>query len=156
MSPAFTKPERSLRSEFLSFLAAMLVPFGIMSVFPYKAVGYNFSPKKEVTRSFASLVFLSEEEEREAIRRARSTWQTSNLSEKGVEIDLSLENLPELDTSVTIEDPIVHVSSRSFSSTLSNVPIILPSLAAETPKKVKMAPVENEKFFGDNDLLKLK
>lgn len=152
----FAKPERSFRSEFLSFLAAMLVPFGIMSVFPYKAVGHKFSSREESPKSFASLVFLSEEEESDAIRRARSTWQTSSPNEKGVQIDLSLESLPELDTSVTIENPIIHINSRAFSSTLKDVPIVLPSLAAEAPKKVKLPPAESEKFFDYDDLMKLK
>lgn len=156
MIPEFAKPERSFRSEFLSFLAAMLVPFGIMSVFPYKVIGHRFSSKKEVPKSFAALVFLDEEEEMEAIRRARSTWQTSSPNEKGLQIDLSLESLPELDTSVTIENPIIHVNSRTFSSTLKDVPIVLPSLAAETPEKVKMIPAESEKYFDYDDLMKLK
>lgn len=156
MIPGFAKPERSLRSELLSFLAVMLVPFGIIGVFPYKAIGHKFAPTKESPKSFAALVFLSDEEELEAIRRARNTWQTSSPYEKGVQIDLSLEGLPELDTSVTIENPVIHVNSRAFSSTLKDVPIVLPSLAAETPKKVKMIPAENKKFFDYDDLMKLK
>lgn len=156
MKVDFTRPEKTIRSELVSLLAVALVPFGIMSVFPFRAVGYSCKDNVQPSKSFASIVFLSEEEEIEAIGRARSAWQTAELGVKGPEIDLSMEILPEIDTTAVLDNPIVHVRNRLSSASLGNVPLKLPSLAAEAPEKVEIAPIVSEKFFSDEDLMKLK
>lgn len=156
MRTDFASPERSLRSELLSLLAVVLVPVGIISVFPYRAINYTFKPSKVEIEPFASLVFLSEEEEIEAIERARSAWQTTGTATKAVEIDLSMENLPEFDNSAILESPIIHVRERLYTDSLEHVPLSLPSLAAELPEKIEISAPANEKFFSDQDLLNLK
>lgn len=156
MSSKFARPERSIRSELITLFAISLVPLGIMSVFPYRAIGYKFKQIDDKPRAFASLVFLSEEQEEAAIQRARSAWQTSNASEKGFEIDLSMESLPELGNSTVLETPLVHQKFRPMASSLEYVPLALPSLAAETPNKAEAAPIVSEKYFNDEDLMQLK
>lgn len=156
MRPVFAKPERSLRSEIFSLLAVVLVSLGIISVFPYKAIGHKFKAAENASKAFASLVFLSEDEEQEAIQRARSAWQTSNANVRGLEIDLSMENLPEFESLTVLENPIVHSRVRKYASSPAQIPIELPSLAAEAPMKVESSPIISEKFFSDEDLMKLK
>lgn len=156
MRPSFTRPERNLRSELLSLLAVALVPFGIMFVFPYQAVGHSVKLAADNTEAFASIVFLTEEEETEAIQRARSAWQSADASTRGKEIDLSLESLPELSSSAVLDSPVIHVRQRPASASLAHVPITLPSLAAEAPSKAKTSTLMQEKFFDDKDLMKLK
>lgn len=156
MRPEFSRPERTVKSELLSLLMILLVLLGVASVFPYRAIGYKFHIVDLAPKTFASLVFLSEEEEAEAIQRARSAWQTSHISERGLGIDLSMESLPELETTSVIENPVVHLRPRAIGGSLGNVPIVLPSLASEAPDKVDVSPIANEKYFSDEDLMKLK
>lgn len=156
MSLKFTRPERTIRSEMLSLFSVLLVPIGIAIVFPYRAVGHSFTVSGKESRAFASLVFLTEEQEIEAIQRARSAWQTSDEKINGSEIDLLMERLPELDASVIMENPVVHSPARSISNSLNNVPLALPSLAAESPTKIEPSTIVGEKYFDDNDLMKLK
>lgn len=152
----FTRPERTLRSEMLSLFAVLLVPIGIAIVFPYRAIGHSFAVNWKESHAFASLVFLTEEQEIEAIQRARSAWQTSDDKLKGAEIDLLMERLPELDTLVIMENPIVHSPDRLIGNSLNNVPLILPSLASEPPTKVEPSSLASEKYFNDEDLMQLK
>lgn len=156
MRPDFTRPERPLRSELLSLLAVALVPFGIMSVFPYKMIHYSCKSREKEPIPFASFVFLTEEKELEAVQRARSAWQTATGESRGVEIDLSLESLPELGSSMAMEIPVIHSHSQINTSSLYNLPLVLPSLAEKTPAKVEATPRIGEKFFTDDDLMKLK
>lgn len=156
MKSKFARPERSIKSEMLSLLAVLLVPMGIMSVFPYNAIGHRFMRVNQQSHAFASLVFLDDAQEGEAIQRARSAWQTSNANEKGFEIDLSMESLPELGNPTVLETPIIHSQPRQFDSALENVLLILPSLAAKEPEKVEASPVVTEKYFTEEDLMNLK
>lgn len=140
----------------LSLLAVALVPFGIMSVFPYRMVNYSCKTQEKEPTPLASFVFLTEEKEFEAVQRARSAWQTAAAELKGLEIDLSLENLPELGSSMAIEIPVVHSQLQFNPASLSKLPLVLPSLAETPPAKVQSVPVVNEKYFNDDDLMKLK
>lgn len=140
----------------MSLLSVALVPCGIMSVFPFHAVGYAFKDEARPSKEFASIVFLTEAEEIDAIQRARSAWQSAGIGERGLEIDLSMEILPEIDTTAVLENPIIHVRNRVSAASLGNVPLKLPSLAAPSPRKVEIAPIVSEKFFSDDDLMKLK
>lgn len=156
MKASFSKPQRSIKSELFTLLAVSLVPLGIILVFPYKAIGFNFKAKESTFAPFASLVFLTEAEEIEAIERARNTWQTSSVSAKVAEIDLSLENLPEFENAAVLENPIIHVRERSAAADLERIDLALPSIAASAPEKIEASPIESEKFFKDEDLMKLK
>lgn len=156
MRSKFARPERTLRSELLSLLAVALVPLGIMSVFPYRAAMHKFKLSEKEPQAFASLVFLSDEQEAETIQRARSAWQTSSVTVKGLEIDLAMESLPELGSTTIMDAPVIHAHSRSYASSLAQVPLSLPSLAAEMPERFEAAPIVSEKYFKDEDLMKLK
>lgn len=156
MRPDFTRPERPLRSELLSLLAVALVPLGIMSVFPYNAIHHSCNRLEKEQVPIVSFVFLTEEKEFEAVQRARSAWQTASAELKGLEIDLSLESLPEIGMSMAMEVPVVHNHSQLNTSSLNNMPLVLPSLAEKTPDKVKPAPVTSDKLFSYEDLMKLK
>lgn len=156
MTADFAKPQRSIKSEIFALLAVSLVPIGIISVFPYKSVGHTFKSNEREARAFASFVFLTEAEEAEAIERARNTWQAVDTSQKGTEIDLSLENLPELDNASVLDSPVIHVRTRVDLPVSMQMEFSIPSLEAPDHPKVDSSPIEQRKYFLDEDLMQLK
>lgn len=151
-SPVKYGAQRSLQSEILSLMAVMITPMLLALVFPYGAIGFESSGSEAELTPKASIVFLTLEEESDLIARSRNAWQRD---ENSLNIDMTIEWLPELDSKSVVDLPIIHVLDRQ-SKDMGKVSLIPPSLAAKPAKKIELRVRERTDVFEKDGLLKLK
>ena len=148
---------RSIRQEVLSVAAVLAVPAALMAIFPYGAVGFKAIPGRMASKPSAAFVRLTAEEEAEALKAAKTSWQADSASDRGMRAYLPLGELPEDGPSGPILGGGVWTGLRSASAPVEyGAPTWSPSSAANKPGKIEIGE-ENRPApaFSREELLKM-
>ena len=98
MSKSAYRPQRRLRSEFLSLLLTFAVP-AALALLMYSSLRELpttcAAPEVAPTDSFGAFIFLKPAQELAAIKAIRSAWQPGRAEVRAHTVDLSALDLPE-------------------------------------------------------------
>lgn len=147
---------KPIRLEFASVLTVLTVPAALSLVFPFGAIGFRPESRSDRTGASASFVTMSEEEQSQAMRSAKTSWQVNASGERKVRADLSVGELPEDPSLSSLE--IVSGPTRSPRTVVDSPLAAYPrSLAAPAVKRIpREAEAESRtSAFPKSELLKI-
>ena len=147
---------KNMRQEISTLATVLAVPAALALVFPYGAIGFRPASRTEAFRSSAAFVEMTMEEQKEAMRAAKTSWQVDSGNARRLRADLSVGVLPE-DVSPISLDAVIG-PSRSAVSVVPYGPEAHPlSLAAPAARRIAndAKPKAAAPAFPKEDLLKL-
>ena len=128
---------KSIRQELVSLVAVLATPAALIAVFPYGVVGFKAIPRQAASKPSAAFVHLTIEEESEALRAAKASWQAGSASDMGMRAYLPLGELPEDGQNGPILDDSVWMWLRTMPAPVEyGTPTWSPSFAADAPAKI--------------------
>ena len=128
---------RPIRQEILSVATVLVVPAALLAVFPYGAVGFKASTLQAASSPSVAFVHLTAEEEAEALKAAKASWQADSASGRGMRAYLPLSELPEEGPNGPILDDSVWTWLRTALAPVEyGTPAWKPSAAAGEPEKI--------------------
>ena len=148
---------KSIRQELVSLVAVLATPAALVAVFPYGVVGFKAIPRQAACKSSAAFVRLTVEEESEALKAAKASWQAGSSSDMGMRAYLPLGELPEDGQSGPILDDSVWTWLRTVPAPVEyGTPTWSPSCAADAPAKIAAEPeAPHVPAFPKEELLKM-
>lgn len=146
---------RSVRSEMLSGAIVLSIPVGISLAFPREALRFRALDADKRSPASVAFVRLSADEERVAMRVARTSWQGASGGSRVVWADLSSMALPdEPRHSVLSVGDRVKVSGMK--PVMTELTPFLPSVKAPPPVKIAADDETIEtRTFSRDELLKI-
>ena len=148
---------KSIRQELVSLAAVLVTPAALVAVFPYGVVGFKAIPRQAASKPSAAFVRLTAEEEAEALKAAKASWQAGSSSDMGMRAYLPLGELPEDGQSGPILDDSIWTWLRTVQAPVEyGTPTWSPSCAADAPAKIAAeAEVPHVPAFSKEELLKM-
>lgn len=147
---------KPVRLEFASVLTVLSVPAALSFVFPFGAIGFRPASRPAPSGASAAFVAMSDEEQVQAMRSAKTSWQVNASGERMLRADLSVGELPEDPSLSSLE--IVSGPTRSPRSVVDSPLAAYPrSLAAPAVKRIpREAEAESRPpAFPKSELLKI-
>ncbi len=148
-------PRRRLRSELGSLASVLAIPLGLLTVFPYEAIGFIPSPAPK-SRAQCAFVSLTVEQERKMLAVARSAWQVGAEGVRGLRTEMSSGELPSTPMGAVLD--VRNVRSDSGHLRTDFTPDSLPpSRGAARPSAIvgDPEPSEPSPSFSRDELLKI-
>ena len=148
---------RSIKQELLSVVAVLAAPAALMAIFPYGAVSFKAVPRQASSEPSAAFVHLTSEEEAEALKAAKTSWQADAASDRGMRAYLPLGELPEDGHSGPILGEGGWAGLRSAPAPVEyGTPTWSPSSAAGNPDKIDAEAEESPApAFSKEELLRM-
>jgi len=148
---------RSVRQEALSVATVMAVPAALLSVFPFGVFSFKALSPQTVSKPSAAFVRLTAEEESDALRAAKTSWQADGAAGRDMWTYLPLGELPEDTRNGPILGDGVWIGRQTAAAPVEyGTPAWRPSQAADAPEKI---PVIEESprppVFSKEELLKI-
>lgn len=147
---------KPVRLELSSVLTVLSVPAALSFVFPFGAIGFRPASRPAPSGASAAFVAMSDEEQVQAMRSAKTSWQVNASGERMLRADLSVGELPEDPSLSSLE--IVSGPTRSPRSVVDSPLAAYPrSLAAPAVKRIpREAEAESRPpAFPKSELLKI-
>lgn len=142
------------------FTSAILV-FALMGVislaFPFSAIKFRPSPQRTPSSASAAFVRLTDAERANALKAAKTAWQTDESEKQGVRLRLPLGELPEAEQDTLFHTCELLPERVTCDLITSRLPPWEPSQKAGAP--VRLAAEEDgpkQPAFSREELLKLK
>lgn len=128
---------RSVRQEALSVAVVMSTPVALLAVFPYGVFGFKAVAPRISSAPSAAFVHLTAEEEAEALKTAKTSWQAEGSADRGMRAYLPLGELPEdMRKGPILGDRLTLATGAAAAPVEYGRPAWSPSQAAEPPAKI--------------------
>ena len=149
---------RSVRQEALAVAVVMATPAALLAVFPYGVFGFKAVAPRTSSRPSAAFVNLTAEEEAEALRAAKTSWQAEGTADRGMRAYLPLGELPEdVRKGPILGDGAMFGSCAAAAPVEYGKPAWSPSQAADAPEKIKaVEEPPRPPAFSKEELLEIK
>lgn len=134
MSSLRAQPRRRLRHEIISLVLLLVIPVSILLAFPYEAIGFRAAPPRGARSPSCAFISLTADQERAALKVARSAWQVDAKGVKGLRLELSSGDLPSTPIARVLP---VRAPQEAIRRTVGFAPNLLPpSTGAAAPVKL--------------------
>lgn len=156
MNSVTAKPLKRVKHEIFALALVAAVPLAIIGAFPFDAFFSRPAPNGDEPSLTCAFVTLTEDEERAALSKARTSWQVNALGEKYMHVEIATSELPPAPVRpVVMERPPRHV----IMAVPEYVPDVLPpTVAAPAAEKIKVeadTSSSNKAAFSREELLKI-
>ena len=128
---------RSIRQEALSVAVVLATPAALLAVFPYGVFGFKAVPLQMASKPSAAFVHLTVEEEEDALKAAKTSWQADVAADMEMKAYLPLKQLPEdVHKGPILGDDVWIGQSTASAPVEYGTPAWSPSQAADAPVKI--------------------
>lgn len=136
MNSVVARPLKRVKHEIFALALVAAVPLAIISAFPFDAFFSRPAPNGDEMRLTCAFVALTDDEERAALSRARTSWQVNALGERHKYVEISTSELPP----APVRPVMTERPSRPVAMAATEyIPDVLPpTVAAPAPAKIKL------------------
>lgn len=149
---------KSVGSEMASMITVLSIPVIIGLIFPWKALGFKSSDRCRQSAVISKFVNLSEENERDAVRRARYSWRGDVGDVMRMHVDMTFDDLPDMKN-----EPVLtlgkSLKAKEMPRMEYTIPEYLPRRASMATMKLEdEGSIESDEgfVFSKEEMLKIK